>query len=64
MAAVVLDQEDEEEDEKVLKTHGKFCIDSSDNAYKIQLYHNDGECYKTSMNHFDLSCVESHLVRI
>lgn len=52
MAAVVLDQqEDEEEDEKGLKTHGKLLIDSSDNAYKIQLYHNDGECYKTSMNH-------------
>lgn len=42
MAAVVLDQqEDEEEDEKGLKTHGKLLIDSSDNAYKIQLYHND-----------------------
>lgn len=44
MAAVVLDQqEDEEEDEKGLKTHGKLLIDSSDNVYKIQLYHNDGE---------------------
>ena len=62
MAAVVLDQqEDEEEDEKGLKTHGKLLIDSSDNAYKIQLYHNDGECYKNKYEPLDLSCVESHL---
>ena len=44
MAAVVLDQQDDEEvDGKGLKTHGKLLIDSSDNAIKIQLYHNDGE---------------------
>ena len=62
MAAVVLDQqEDEEEDEKGLKTHGKLLIDSSDNEYKIQLYHNDGECYKNKYEPLDLSCVESHL---
>lgn len=62
MAAVVLDQqEDEEEDEKGLKTHGKLLIDSSDNAYKIQLYHNDGECYKNKYEPLDLSCVESYL---
>lgn len=42
MAAVVLDQQDDEEvDGKGLKTHGKLLIDSSDNAIKIQLYHND-----------------------
>ena len=45
MAAVVLDQQDDKEvDGKGLKTHGKLLIDSSDNAIKIQLYHNDGEC--------------------
>ena len=36
-------------------------IDSSDNAIKIQLYHNDGECYKNKYEPLDLSCVESHL---
>ena len=54
-------KEDEEEDEKGLKTHGKLLIDSSDNAYKIQLYHNDGECYKNKYEPLDLSCVESYL---
>ena len=62
MAAVVLDQQDDEEvDGKGLKTHGKLLIDSSDNAIKIQLYHNDGECYKNKYEPLDLSCVESHL---
>ena len=27
----------------------------------IQLYHNDGECYKNKYEPLDLSCVESHL---
>lgn len=41
VAAVVLDQQDDEEvDGKGLKTHGKLLIDSSDNAIKIQLYAN------------------------
>ena len=62
VAAVVLDQQDDEEvDGKGLKTHGKLLIDSSDNAIKIQLYHNDGECYKNKYEPLDLSCVESHL---
>lgn len=62
MAAVVLDQQDDEEvDGKGLKTHGKLLIDSSDNVIKIQLYHNDGECYKNKYEPLDLSCVESHL---
>lgn len=59
MAAVVLDQQDDEEvDGKGLKTHGKLLIDSSDNVIKIQLYHNDGECYKT-MSHGAVSYVKS-----
>ena len=45
-------------DGKGLKTHEKLLIDSSDNAIKIQLYHNDGECYKNKYEPLDLSCVE------
>ena len=50
MAAVVLDQQDDEEvDGKGLKTHGKLLIDSSDNAISYIIMMENAT--KTSMNH-------------
>lgn len=51
------------------KTERVTCIEDIQhpairNAMKmldIQLYHNDGECYKNKYEPLDLSCVESHL---
>ena len=66
MFELILDQsddedEDDDDDKKDLKTHGHLLIDSSDRKIKIQLYHNNGECYKNKYEPIDSSCVESHL---